>query len=152
MREKTARNQEMAALFQAGVTTAALAKRYKISRACVDKILLRLKAKQAKEYSFLTQDEKKEIIRLWDKGVRKAAQIARKVGRCDNTVAKVLIEAGRREKRDPLERRDPWEKDAEEKLKQLYDDHSARQIASIIGCTRNAVIGKAHRMGLSKSL
>lgn len=33
-------------------------------------------------------------------------------------------------------------------LKLYWPDHSARYIATMFGCTRNAVIGKAHRLRL----
>ena len=43
-----------------------------------------------------------------------------------------------------------WTTDREEKLKELWKKgHTASQIASILGnTTRNAVIGKAHRLNL----
>ncbi len=43
-----------------------------------------------------------------------------------------------------------WTEERVEKLKQLVGEKlSARLIADQLGCTRNAVIGKCHRLGLS---
>ena len=47
-----------------------------------------------------------------------------------------------------------WTQDKEEKLKELWKKgHTASQIAEILGdTTRNAVIGKAHRLNLSAKI
>lgn len=43
-----------------------------------------------------------------------------------------------------------WTDDRVEVLKQLWDEgKTASQIAAVLGVTRNAVIGKAHRIGVS---
>jgi GcrA cell cycle regulator len=46
----------------------------------------------------------------------------------------------------------PWTGDRVEKLKELWSQGAtANEIADRLGgCTRNAVIGKAHRLGLSE--
>lgn len=47
-----------------------------------------------------------------------------------------------------------WTEENVVELKRLFDagEWSCGQIAQMIGCTRNAVIGKLHRMGLERSL
>ena len=44
-----------------------------------------------------------------------------------------------------------WTDERVDVLKQLWDEgKTASQIASVLGITRNAVIGKAHRIGVSR--
>jgi GcrA cell cycle regulator len=45
-----------------------------------------------------------------------------------------------------------WDDERIETLRALWTDgQSARQIAEVLGCTRNAIIGKSNRLGLSRS-
>lgn len=46
---------------------------------------------------------------------------------------------------------DFWTTDRVEQLKKLAVDHTASQIGRILGTTRNACLGKLHRLGLSYS-
>jgi hypothetical protein len=41
-----------------------------------------------------------------------------------------------------------WTEERVTQLKQLASEHSASEIGAILGCGRNAVIGKCHRMGI----
>lgn len=41
-----------------------------------------------------------------------------------------------------------WTREAKDRLRALWPDNSASRIAELFGRTRNAIIGKAHRMGL----
>ncbi len=45
-----------------------------------------------------------------------------------------------------------WDKETSERLRELWDDAgwSARQIGIELGCTKNAIIGRAHRMKLGE--
>ena len=45
-----------------------------------------------------------------------------------------------------------WTRETIAMLRQLWPTHSAGHIAAEIGATRNAVIGKAHRLGLQSKL
>jgi GcrA cell cycle regulator len=42
-----------------------------------------------------------------------------------------------------------WNEENVATLKQLWPDHSAGQIAAKMGCTRNSIIGKSARLGLT---
>lgn len=39
-----------------------------------------------------------------------------------------------------------WNDGRDEKLAELWPTHSATQIAAVLGCTRNMVIGRIHRL------
>ena len=45
-----------------------------------------------------------------------------------------------------------WTDEAIQTLKLMLPDHSASYIGKALGCTKNAVIGKANRLGLKKCL
>lgn len=43
-----------------------------------------------------------------------------------------------------------WTEEKNKQLRQLWEKMTASQIAAILGCTRNAVIGAANRLGMRK--
>jgi GcrA cell cycle regulator len=43
-----------------------------------------------------------------------------------------------------------WTEDRKKQLMELWDQYSNSQIGAVIGCSRNAVSGAAHRLGLKK--
>ena len=43
-----------------------------------------------------------------------------------------------------------WTKENTELLVRFYKSHTAREIASMLGTTKNSVIGKANRLGIKK--
>ena len=52
--------------------------------------------------------------------------------------------------RPPTERVTQWSAEDDERLKQLYGVMSAAKIGEMLGTTKNAVIGRANRLGLSR--
>jgi hypothetical protein len=93
----------------------------------------------------VTGAERAAILRQFDAGVP-MARIKSK--RRSNTVREVLIRAGRRKPTPPS---DFWkERGRVATLKRLWGKVSCDDLAARIGTTKNAVIGKAARLGLPR--
>lgn len=94
--------------------------------------------------SFWTEREKAELIELHKKG-RSREQAARALHRSKDSIDKVARRLGISFKSESF-----WTDENKQTVRELWPTHSASKIAAKLGTSRNAVMGMAWRMKLSK--
>ncbi len=93
-----------------------------------------------------------DLRRLWMEGLGHA-EIARRMNITRHAVANKASRMGLPAHKVVRVGTSLWSAADTETLRRLWDEgHSARVIGSKVGYSRNAVIGKAHRLGLAKHL
>jgi hypothetical protein len=140
------RNTEIAKLVQQGKIYDEIAKDFGLSSSRVGQIARRAGAISIHSRDRYTNMESLGIVAAHKRGFRPAS-IADMTGRSSEGIRKHLTDLGVFQ---PAWQ--PWPDDEEDFLRRHYKTKgwSAAKIAVKLGRTRNEVIGKAHRLGLSK--
>lgn len=145
-RPNAARDAEIVQAYVGGETQRSISARHGVSRSRVYQIIS--KASLGSPRRPLTEADEAEIVALFDAG-HAVARIEVKVGRCTGTINEVLARHGR----DRARRSDvAWSGEDDALLLDLYGrpGHSASTIAARLGRTRNAVIGRRHRIAAER--
>lgn len=143
------RNAAMIKRVKNGQTYTEVAADYGVSRERVRQICVREGVTSLNNRP-LSHEEKEEIERLFWMGMR-PRHIAQEVGRGENMIADYLEQVGLRARDNDGIATDQWTRKEDAILRKFYGVMRARAIGTRLGRTKNEVIGRAGRLGLSKS-
>ncbi len=149
MLEKRKRNQLICEAVKDGASYAELAPVWGVSRSRIEQICRRAGVRSLTNRP-LIYEEQEEIERLYWKGVR-AQHIAQELGRSTAAVCNYLQRIGLRQRDNEGIARDEWGREEDDTVRRLYGAIPCRRIGEKLGRTKNEVIGRARRLGLSKS-
>ena len=148
MLEKRERNATIRDLVKNGASYADVGRDYGISRARVSQICVRFGVFSFAKTS-LSDEQEEQVERLHWKGLR-PAHIAQETGCSIHLVRRFLDRTGLRKIGCEGIEQHPWEKYEDDTVRQLYGAVSAARIGEKLNRTRNEVIGRANRLGLTK--
>lgn len=137
--ETAQRNSEIIAAVMRGETQREIAPRYGLCGSAVGYIARRQGVNSRR---LLTSDEIASIVAQYKRGTP-IAHI--ESNRSRFAVARVVVRAGLHK---PSRKSPAWTAKADAALTRMWGKHRCAAIAAILGTTKNAVIGRAYRLGL----
>lgn len=141
-RELSLRDQDILAAVKAGVSYASVGKIFGISRSRVHQIAAEYGV-QSKNRRPLSDQEMAEYVALYHRGIPFNHMSTVRRG---STIATALVRQGIHTRECASER--AWTAGDTDVLKKCWGKLSCAEIARKIGTTKNAVIGRAHRLNL----